>query len=444
MAIGSSLHKQWKGKDYYIAVPKSTRDHEKRCLSKLSSQSKLATFATLCIDNPLARLIGFTSYDDISLKSVAEDGENRELLYDRICIPFFSSDIPYDWLEGALKTKHKEALDLLKDDIVARNNILKDFSEMGVILPSEGMVEKIINTFTSDMYLNRARSLPREERRKLFLEKFSEIFKEFKESDEYKKKQVSLTKIMSIAERIYSSISDIYFYNGLQASIKKIFSFIDSIKRYGNEYYPRNLITLISSLEMEKVFLDGYYRGFCLNEKCDYSFLTKGKLLIEKCGKCGGDTFNLYCAKLSPDVEDSWKLGVLAEIITAYVLKHGKSKEWIDDVIVHKEIQIRKDGGVSKYVPIDVIIHTKADEVIFLEVTSSSDLNYVFPKFQRKLERLRESEIIYDALVYVTSVSQYELPISDKKAVMLTLKHIQNLDEELTNILKDKLGLKLY
>jgi hypothetical protein len=132
-----------------------------------------------------------------------------------------------------------------------------------------------------------------------------------------------------------------------------------------------------------------------LKPNCDYAFSIKGIVQAEKCRLCGGDTINFYTAVPCSDIIDSWKLGVLPEIVTAYILKHSNvSRNWIKEIIVHKQINMAKNGGITESIPI----------------------------LERKSENLRNSGIEYDAFVYFTPAPlKSYIRLNEKKGLMFSI-----------------------
>ena len=95
--------------------------------------------------------------------------------------------------------------------------------------------------------------------------------------------------------------------------------------------------------------------------------------------------------------------------------------------------------GKTKAVQIDIVTHTKNDQVIFIDATSSAAEDEIFPRLDRKIRNLTNLGIDYDAFLYVTSNFQLNYPIKfiGKKACLLGLRQFNSLSEHIKKALED-------
>ena len=194
---------------------------------------------------------------------------------------------------------------------------------------------------------------------------------------------------------------------------------------------------LLSKLEESGVLYGIIITSVCLMPSCRFNVTSYNIVEFpQKCPFCRGENMlNLFYAWIQPDVKNAWELGLIPEMVVAYMFY---DKDWVKSVYLHKALQQLIDSSTSS-VKLDVIIFTKNGKVIVIEVTTHRDESVIMRSIERKVKTIQESGVCIDALFYVTSApfQRYFQYIEEPFSVwILGRRHLAKLDEHIEYILK--------
>ena len=428
--IGSQKSFQSKGTQYIVTVPKETREHE-FYLNALRYETPLTKLANYAVRDLSVRVCCFLSPSILQL-IVRDQVTNKEK-------PLFPEYVTFPYTKESAESIGKiwnEKVEGYKKKIESDEEWIKEFMElylrMFTSLSLEMTRKTLLDTVTSNKYVTEAfRNKNPDARKKLVSNLLTEKFKEVRDEEEFKKRMEEFEKRWRRFLDMFSTINDVITAESLLERKDIMSDFFGYCALALGQYDPNDLFRMIRLLDRENVLINGTVEGFCLNSECNYHFTKKGLVEITGiCENCEKKTLNLYSAQFSSDVKPAWELGLLPEIVAAYIVME---KEWAKEVFLHKQIQTVKEGKTSKAAQIDVVVHTSSDDVVFIEATSAHALDELFQKFQKKVSRLESLGIPYDSLIFVTGCPEFEYPspIPDKKAVMLGLRHIKDLPKRM-------------
>jgi hypothetical protein len=158
-------------------------------------------------------------------------------------------------------------------------------------------------------------------------------------------------------------------------------------------------------------------------------------VLETECPTCGSKAI-LYTIELkcNPKIAPLFERNLIQELIIGYCLSR---LDLFEKIYIHKKVQYLKDGKTLESRQIDVFAKTNDGRIVLVEVTTQSDMNNIVKDFTRKIERLKESQIPYDLLIYQTGATQSDqyLPLSDK-CYIFTANHIPKIEEQIEHLLK--------
>jgi len=396
-------------------------------IRQLSYDTPLTRLITKASHDPLTRALCFLSYERIAGKRGV------------ISLPVITDTLQKDLLE----TKMAD----LKDSAEATS---RELNMMANIVWS-GLAKAI--TDVASEYVKNVRKLrhkrgevERERLLKEFMERFENRIAE--EIAKYKNEIESFNEFMEIKRLtpieairrvgLYTTLSDIF--NDFER-VKSIYDHIKEAAGVDQITIP-DLQDLLSNLSDLEVFYGIMITSICLKKSCFFNLTTYNLVnFYETCISCKENAMlNIFHACVHKDIENAWELGLLPEMIIAYMF-HGK--KWVRNVYLHKALQ-QLINGPTKSVELDVIIHTENDKIIIIETTSHHRMEDIFKEIDRKVQIIQRSKVDIDVLFYVTSAPFQEyFPYREDPfpTWILGRRHLKKLDEHVEYILRKRLHM---
>ena len=125
----------------------------------------------------------------------------------------------------------------------------------------------------------------------------------------------------------------------------------------------------------------------------------------------------------------------LPETIIGYALS---SLPEVEKVYVHKKIHTALKGqGQTPGVESDVTLITKDKKIILLEVSTTQELDQLHENAHRKINFLKQNQVIYDKFGFITADNTYGeyTWLYEKNGVIFKAKHIRNIADFVRNTL---------
>jgi hypothetical protein len=406
----------------------------------------ISALATAALENQLVRGLCFTSYPVVSLQSKSSpESEYEESLYpETIILPLVSGNVPI----SDVATRVRDRLALVTKKVQEKEEFVREYIktswELITLYQSDQLSATFIDTIADQKFLRGAIGKPRKEVEKMFGDNLKERLKELEKTDKAKKLAETQQSALAKGSEVVALLEERRFSAQLEPRLPKLNRILEMTQIMRGKYDENEVVSVAKLLQAEKVISDVRIYGFCLD--CPYSFTKSGGAIeCSSCPNCHGSTVSFCVGRLSPDVQVGWQLEILSEICAAYIFKFGSAAKWVEEVVLHKQIQMDRNGGFGSSVQIDVVVHTKADEVIFVETTASADEGSV-ENLDRKVRNLEENGIEFDALLYLTAADIKHAPFvlgGDKKACMFSAYQLSHIENEIEEVLKEKLKLKL-
>lgn len=392
---------------------------------QLKFETPLTKLVTLASEDPIIRSFCFLSHDRLY------DEENETF-----ALPILS--LPLD----DLKQKVEKKIDGIKKDAEEfRDNVKK----IGDIIWN-AIATSIAKTAMK--YVRRAGKVIRKR------EKIRELILKQEEESLEKELRKELLVHREEIERFYEmlemrkltpaeTLRTIGIYETLQDFIEKY----DRLREMYEHLRTGGSTDINGFLErMQKMVKIGVLYGitvnsYCLNIECNFSSVQYNTTSIEeRCPMCGENMIHFFTAYMDSDIKAAWEIGLIPEMIIAYMFS---DEDWVQNIYLHKGIQQEKDGKTTKAIYPDVIIHTKNDKLVLIEVSTHYRENDIFRQINKKVENIKENGIDFDLLFYISSSLQLKQYISylDKKCWILGAKHLKNLKSHIEYILKERTNI---
>ena len=202
-----------------------------------------------------------------------------------------------------------------------------------------------------------------------------------------------------------------------------------------------NLHNMLRKLSVEEISYGGLLTSVCLQPTCSYSATHYGIIpLSSECLACKGQTLPIYSCSIDESISSAWELTLLQEMILAYILDE---QNWVKKIWLHKAIQQRKDGKFTESIWVDLIVQTKSDELLFIDVTPQDDLSNLVGELKKKGDRLCDSGIEFDGFICVSSAAplpNYINPVGE--AWLPGAGHLDKIYSHLKYICSNKIARK--
>lgn len=403
LIIGDKEERTWGGNEYLFRTGKDQLDAD-LVLKELQSNTPLRNFIELASEDNIIRVISFLSYYLINPTFRHEDTEDAGA--DLFWFPLDQlTDERLEELVGEVDDEEEEAEDDEEEDD-DEDAALPDFPVMSTV--SEPIIEAAI----SEDYVNKVGRESAGERYEILQDEIKR-----KQQEELEKIEAWLEE--NINKNIRSDFSvwaeelgtlpariilgGMYYERSRLEDIHEIFTTMDPVER-PSDLSPEILLNKLNSLtEDHPVLVNPAIEGYCRDQKdrdCQFhitkhrGYEIEGKL--EECEHCGSDLYRIFRAGIDDTVRDAWMLGLIPELVTARVLD---GCEWVDEVIPHRKVQMKKDGRLTPSVEVDVTVRTTNDEVLFFEVTSQRE---ALDRVVRKKNKFIENGIEFDGIVQLS------------------------------------------
>jgi len=388
---------------------------------QLKFETPLTKLVTLASEDPIIRSFCFLSHDRLYNKK-----DNS-----------FTLPISPSPLED-LKNKVEKKIQTIKKDYEEfRENIRKIMDIMW-----NALANSIVNAAMKNVKPT-GRGIPKGKRvRELILKKqrkkLEEVFK--KELEAHRDDLERFYDMIEIRKLSpFEPLITIGIYETLQTFIDECDRLKEIYKhlRMSGASNINELLERIQKLVKIGVLYGVLVNSCCINSGCNFCSTRYNTTFIEeKCPICGENMIHFFTAYMDSDVKAAWEIGLIPEMIIAYMFS---DEDWVEDIYLHKGIQQEKDGKTTKTVYPDVIIHTKNDKLILMEVSTHYREDDIFKQINRKIKNIEENGLDFDLLFYVSSSLQLEqyIPYSEKCWV-LGAKHLKNLKSHVRHILMER------
>jgi uncharacterized membrane-anchored protein YhcB (DUF1043 family) len=202
-----------------------------------------------------------------------------------------------------------------------------------------------------------------------------------------------------------------------------------------------NFHNLLRKLSKEEIIYGSLMTSVCLQPDCSYSATHYGTIPSSgECLACKGQTLSLYSCSIDEYTNSAWELTLLQEMILAYILDE---QNWVKKIWLHKAIQQRKDGKFTESIWVDLIVQTKDDRLLFIDVTTQDDLSNIVGELKKKWDKFRSSGIEFDGFICVSSASplpNYINPVGE--TWLLGASHLDRIYSHLEYIYTNRIAEK--
>lgn len=415
----------------YVVSAHKPREAE-NLINQLRYETPLTKLVTEGSLNPMVRALCFLSYDRLKDKNI----HTIQLPI----IPNFPS----------LKDKFREKLEDKISSIKEIAEVISSQIKMLIDIVRSGYQEAIFDIILD--YSRKKNEITRKYRReKAQRAKIVERLDEnamSKIQSELKKHESELKQIWNTMEirgvTVPEAIRILGIYKEFVGILNKYEDYCSIYKHLKdgsgiNEITIKDIERLLLYMNNIGAFTEIITASTCLEEQCRCGITSYNLCHFRKnCPSCGGTILNIFYANVKNDVRSAWELGLIPEMIVAYML-YGK--DWVKEIFLHKSL-VQMVNGYSKSIKLDIIICTYNDKLVAVEVSTHYRMDDIFQELNRKIDNIKKSGVELDALIYVTSgidVHEYFRARSDPfPSWILGIKHLKNLDKHIEYILRER------
>lgn len=402
LLVGQKEEREWGENEYLFRIGK-TQGEADPIFRELQSNTPLRDLIDKAVDDQIIRVITFLSY--YLINPTFNHGETDDVGTDFFWFPLDKlTEDRYEELLGHVDEEEVEDEDEEEED---EDAALPDFPIMSTV------GEPVIDAAVSDDYINKVGRNSKGERQEVLqeeirrrkeelLEEIEEWLNEGLEKNRFRDDFSSWAEDMGTFPARFL-LGGIYYETSRIEKIHEIFSSVDPVED-PSDMSPGTLLSKLNDLTDEHpALVNPAIEGYCMDQRnrdCGFHITKhRGYELegsIEQCEHCGSDLFRVFRAGIDDKVRDAWMMGLLPELVTARIFE---TCDWTEEVIPHRLVQMKQNGGLTSSVEVDVSVRTENDEVLFFEVTSQRGaLNRV----NDKRNKFRRNGIEYDGLVQIS------------------------------------------